>query len=330
MTDEHYMRRCLELAIMGLGKVAPNPMVGCVIVHQDKIIGEGYHKAIGEAHAEVNAINSVKDKGLLKDSTLYVNLEPCVHWGRTPPCSDLIMKEGIPKIIIGSVDTFAKVSGLGIRNLINAGCTVKTGICEQECHELNKRFFSYHTKSKPYVILKWAQSKDGFMDIDRPNNEKGIFWITKPETKRLVHKWRSEESGILVGKNTIVNDNPSLTVREVKGNSPTRFIIDPHEKLNFQDFNIGNEPPKTIRLKSVDIANILNEIRNQTEVYISILVEGGKYTLEKFIESGLWDEARIIRGTEVINSGVKAPLIDGREISSYNYGDDHIQILSND
>lgn len=328
MTDEQYMQRCLILAEKGICNVAPNPMVGCVIVHDGKIIGEGYHQQYGEAHAEVNAINSVSNQDLLKTSTLYVNLEPCAHFGKTPPCANLIIEKEIPKVVVGCVDTYAKVSGLGIRNMKLAGCEVIEGVLENESRELNKRFLSFHTRSKPYVILKWAQSKDGYMDIDRSEGQKGTFWITQAATKALVHKWRSEESAILVGKNTIMNDDPALTVREIKGPSPIRFIIDPDSSLDISKYKVAKTPPETMVIQQTEIADILQELRNRN--LISVLVEGGKFTLEKFLESGLWDEIRVLTGNTALKEGLKSPDVQGRKVNTYNYGDDLVEIYRND
>ncbi len=220
------MRRCLQLAKMGEGNVAPNPMVGAVIVCNHKIIGEGYHQEFGGPHAEVNAINSVKDKSLLAKSTIYVSLEPCAHHGKTPPCSDLIVEHKIPKVVIGSQDTFSKVNGKGIKKLEANGCQVTCGVLEKECRKLNKRFFTFHEKKRPFVILKWAQTKDGFLDKKRNEGEKGIHWITAPETRSLVHLWRSKEMGVLVGRQTAAVDDPKLNVRDVTGKNPVRIILD--------------------------------------------------------------------------------------------------------
>jgi diaminohydroxyphosphoribosylaminopyrimidine deaminase/5-amino-6-(5-phosphoribosylamino)uracil reductase len=233
--DEKYMLRCLELAKDGFGNVAPNPMVGCVIVCEGKIIGEGYHQEYGKAHAEVNAIHSVRDKSLLQKSTLYVNLEPCAHFGKTPPCANLIVEHNIPRVVIGCVDSYSEVSGKGIEKLRNAGIEVTVGILENESLELNKRFFTFHNKKRPYVILKWAETQDGFIDVDRPLDKSrdttADNWITSPLSKQLVHKWRSEEAAIMVGTTTVLNDNPQLNVREWKGKNPTRIVIDLQDRL---------------------------------------------------------------------------------------------------
>ena len=227
INNEQYMRRCIELAHMGFGATVPNPMVGAVIVHQGKIIGEGYHCKYGEAHAEVNAVNSVEDKSLLSESTLYINLEPCTHFGKTPPCCDLIMQSHIPRVVIANVDPNPLVKGKGIEKLKNAGIEVTTDVLKAEGEELNKRFFSYYKKSRPYIILKWAQTGDGFMDIVRhPSQHLKPVWITTEEARILVHKWRSEEQAILVGTNTVFLDNPKLNVREWTGKDPIRILVD--------------------------------------------------------------------------------------------------------
>ena len=225
-TDEKYLKRCIELAKQGLGNTYPNPLVGSVVVYNGNIIGEGYHKKCGEAHAEVNAVNSVKDKSLLCKSTLYVNLEPCSHIGRTPACSTMIIANKIPKVVIGSIDSFSKVSGKGVEMLKQAGIDAKVGILEKECRNLNKRFFTFHEKKRPYIILKWAQTKDGFIDIIRTNKNQTGEWITNELSRALVHKWRSEESSIMVGTDTANMDNPRLDVREWTGKNPLRISID--------------------------------------------------------------------------------------------------------
>lgn len=296
MSDEFYMQRCLQLAALGLGKTSPNPMVGAVIVHNGKIIGEGYHHQCGQAHAEVNAINSVKNMELLKESTLYVNLEPCSHFGKTPPCADAIIRYGIPKVVIGSIDYHDKVNGAGVRKLREAGVEVVENVCEADCEDLNKRFFTFHQKQRPYIILKWAQTRDGFMDIDRSSSETTTYWITNPALKVLVHKWRSEEDAILVGYNTMCNDHPQLTTREYPGKDPQRFVMQ-------RGTDIISELPYTPLSD-----NAKEAIQQMYNLKIqSVIIEGGKKTLEKFLEIGLWDEARILVGNQCWGKGVKAP-----------------------
>ncbi|MFM7725884.1 MAG: bifunctional diaminohydroxyphosphoribosylaminopyrimidine deaminase/5-amino-6-(5-phosphoribosylamino)uracil reductase RibD, partial [Flavobacteriales bacterium] len=219
------MQRAIELAAYGEGYVAPNPLVGCVIVHEGKVIGEGFHRQYGEAHAEVNAIASVERKELLRDSTLYVTLEPCAHFGKTPPCSNRILESKIPRVVIGCRDPFAAVNGKGIEQLRLAGVEVITDVLHEQCRHLNRRFFTFHEKKRPYVILKWAQSADGFMDIDRTSGQVGSFMISSVDTQVLVHSWRAQEAAILVGKNTFLNDNPSLTVRKATGRNPLRVVL---------------------------------------------------------------------------------------------------------
>ena len=230
--DEVFMQRCLELAGNGLGYVAPNPMVGAVVVHKGEVIGEGYHRQFGQAHAEVNAIQAVKDSSLLEESTLYVNLEPCVHTGKTPPCTDLILAKKIPSVVIGTPDPNPLVQGKGIEKLIKSGIQVTTGIIEDACRDLNKRFFTFHKLKRPYIILKWAQTKDGFIDIKRKAGESiGVNWITSPLSRDLVHKWRSEEQGIMAGTHTVIMDNPHLNVRHWNGKNPVRIVLDRSLKI---------------------------------------------------------------------------------------------------
>jgi diaminohydroxyphosphoribosylaminopyrimidine deaminase/5-amino-6-(5-phosphoribosylamino)uracil reductase len=328
--DEKYMRRCLELAMLAMGNTYPNPVVGSVIVHNDRIIGEGYHIKYGEAHAEVNAIESVKDKSLLKDSTLYVNLEPCAHYGKTPPCSNRIVEEGICRVVIGTADTSNKVSGKGVDILQKGGCDVTMGVLEEECRELNKRFFTFHEKKRPYIVLKWAQTLDGYIDKDRkPDDPIQPSWITNQVSKRLVHRWRTQEQAILVGSRTAMKDDPSLNVREWKGKNPLRFLVDKDFELNssyklihdqeqtivFVDENVvqdrldkyANYPVKFVRLDFSD--NLLSQMMSyfhQKEI-LSIIIEGGAITTNQFLKENLWDEARIFIGDKFFKSGIKAP-----------------------
>ena len=320
--DEQYMSRCIQLAELGAGNVAPNPMVGAVLVYDDKIIGEGYHKKYGEAHAEVNCINSVEEKNqhLIEKSTIYVSLEPCAHYGKTPPCADLIIKNNIPKVVIGTKDIYKEVAGAGIEKLKNAGIEVLTGVLENECIDLNKRFFTFHQKQRPYIILKWAQSANG--KIGSANNERIL--ISNDYSNRLVHRWRSEESAILVGTNTALKDNPSLTTRLWKGKNPIRIVIDknlklPHELKIFSKttntiiFNsLKNTIEENVEYIKLENKNFLEEIlRTLYKLNIqSVLVEGGAKTLQSFIDAGLWDEARVITNEEmIIESGIDAPEI---------------------
>ncbi|MCO6499552.1 MAG: bifunctional diaminohydroxyphosphoribosylaminopyrimidine deaminase/5-amino-6-(5-phosphoribosylamino)uracil reductase RibD [Vicingus serpentipes] len=323
---EKYVFQCLKKAELGFGNVAPNPMVGCLIVHKNKIVGQGYHEKYGENHAEVNAINSVKNKELLKESTLYVNLEPCAHHGKTPPCADLIIKHQIPKVVIGCVDTFSEVSGKGIEKMKNAGIEVIVGVLEKEAKELNKRFFTFHNKKRPYIILKWAETTDGFIDVDRSNQNNTLQdnWITSPTSKKLVHQWRSEEQAIMVGTNTALNDNSQLNVREVEGKNPLRVVLDlklrlPHHLHIFDQSTptliinqIKNNKQNNLEFIKIDtqqdlINQLLKELYNRN--IQSIIIEGGAQLLNTFIESSVWDEARVFTGNKKFKKGLKAPSI---------------------
>lgn len=339
------MIRCLELARLGAGSVAPNPMVGSVIVHQGKIIGEGFHQKYGEAHAEVNAVNSVVNPELLRESTLYVTLEPCAHHGLTPPCSDLIVEKQIPRVVIGTVDPFSEVAGKGIEKLRKAGIEVELGVLEKECRELNKRFFTFHEKKRPYVILKWAQTLDGFIDIDRGQENFGEpTWITGDLTLRLVHKIRSEEGAILVGTNTAEKDNPSLTVRHWAGNNPVRAVVDKNLRLS-QELNLFDGNAKTLVFNAQKNRNenqiewvkinferdipgqILEGLYNRK--IISVIVEGGRQLLESFIRQNLWDEAHVFFGNKFFYSGIDAPKIPGKFVSGEILDNDWLKVFIN-
>lgn len=316
------MLRALSLANRGIGNVAPNPLVGCVIVHQDKIIGEGWHEQFGGPHAEVNAIRSVQDKSLLKDSTLYVSLEPCSHTGKTPPCADLIIEMGIPKVVIATTDPNPLVSGNGIKRLRQNGIEVIYGILESRARFLNRRFFVFHEKKRPYIILKWAQSKDGYIDAAREKGEKGSIAISGPEAHQLVHQWRAEEASILIGKNTGMVDNPSLTVRLWKGKNPVRVLIDPMLELP-GDSKLFNDEARTIVFNRLETRTIFHVDRIQLDFsepilprileYLhfegiqSVLVEGGAETLKHFINANLWDEIRRFSSKNELGNGLKAP-----------------------
>jgi len=329
-----YISRCLQLAELGAGYVAPNPMVGAVLVCDDKIIGEGYHRHYGEAHAEPNAINSVKDKDLLKQSTLYVNLEPCSHYGKTPPCADLIVSSGIPRVVIGTLDPNPKVAGRGVEILRKAGVEVVVGVLEAECRELNKRFFIFQEQKRPYVLLKWAQTKDGFMDRVRTTVTEPPLQISNNITRQLTHKMRSENQSILVGANTVLLDNPSLTVRNWSGKSPVRIGIDRQRRIP-DDFNLLDGSISTIIFTEKDEVNKLhvefvkidfstNSVKNiLSEIYKrnihSVLVEGGPTILNSFIESGLWDEANIEIAPLRIAEGMAAPVLQLQPISHQTF-----------
>ena len=311
------MQRCIDLAKNALGYTSPNPMVGSVVVYNDKIIGEGYHIKAGEPHAEVNAINYVKDKSILSEATLYVNLEPCSHYGKTPPCADLIVKSKIKRVVIGTIDSHSKVAGKGIERLKNAGISVTINVLKESCLKLNKRFFTFHNKKRPYVILKWAQTKDGFVDALRDDNEHALM-VTNKEASTLVHTWRAAEDSILIGKNTVVKDNPSLTARLVSGKNPIRIVLG---NVDLTDKKLLNQvEAKTILISDIkpihsellnlncnprELSKALNEL-HKLEIQ-SVLVEGGSQVLQSFINSDLWDEVRIFENSEIIKKGIKAP-----------------------
>lgn len=346
--DIQYIRRCIELAAQALGQTHPNPLVGAIIVHNNTVIGESYHKEYGKEHAEVNAINSVSDKNLLKESCLYVSLEPCCHHGKTPPCTDLIIKHKIPKVVIASTDPNPKVAGKGIEILRNAGIEVISGICETEANDLNKRFNTFHTKKRPYIILKWAETKDGFIDKINRSSEPHINWISNSHSRQLVHKWRAEEQAILIGKNTAINDNPSLTTREWPGKNPIRILIDPKLETS-ENLTINNDENKTIFIhdnlyipktteaknkifKSIEFKkNTIEDILNvlYLENIVSVIIEGGKNTLENFINSNFWDEARIITGNTNFINGLSAPKLKGNKIENFHFSQDLITIYKN-
>lgn len=330
---ETYIKRCIDIAKNGLGSTRPNPMVGSVIVYNNQIIGEGYTSAYGSNHAEVNAINSVKDKTLLRLSTIYVTLEPCSHYGKTPPCSDLIIKHQIPSVVIGCVDDNTQVSGKGIEKLKNAGCKVIVGVLETECKEHHKRFFTFHNKKRPYIILKWAQTADGFIAPETKNEQKPV-WITNPYSRQLVHKWRTEEQAILVGTYTVLCDNPSLTVRDWTGQNPMRLVIDRENKLS-KNYAVFNEDAKTIIVSSNDLDFSNNVAQQICEILFkndinSVIVEGGAKTLQTFIDENLLDEARVFTGNMQFKKGVKAPMFSGKLISEETILGDVLKIYKND
>lgn len=329
---EKYISRCIELAKNGLGTTYPNPLVGSVIVHNGKIIGEGWHKKAGEAHAEVNAINSVKDKSLLSNATIYVSLEPCSHFGKTPPCSDLIIHHKIPNVVIGTIDPFAKVAGNGIKKLIESGANVAVGILEEECNELNKRFFTFHNKKRPYIILKWAETQDGYIAPKTKESQKPV-WITNNYSRQLVHKWRTEEQGIISGTQTIIDDNPSLTARDWKGNQPVRIVLDKNNRIP-KESAIFDNSALTILITDAAIdfsQNIANQICNylyEKEIQ-SVIIEGGSQTLQTFIDAQLWDEARVFKGLTFFSDGTKAPKIIGKITERKKIISDELTIYSN-
>lgn len=299
-TDEKYMRRCLQLASCGMQNAKPNPMVGAVIVHDDRIIGEGYHVRCGEGHAEVNAFASVSkyDEHLIGESTIYVSLEPCSHYGKTPPCAELIIRKGVKRVVVGCIDPFAKVQGKGIKMIKEAGIEVTVGVLQKECEALNKRFFTYHREKRPYIILKWAQTANGFLD----DNFKPLT-ISTPYTMMLVHKMRAEEDAILVGRVTDEREHPQLTVRHWSGTDPKRLVL-------------THDRPLPKLLDDLYCQNIQ-----------SLIVEGGARTHQSFIDAGLWDEIRIETAPITVGNGTKAPALPPNAIiiSSEQYGNNRIE-----
>lgn len=306
-SDEQYMCRAISLARCGAGLTYPNPMVGAVVVHKEQIIGEGYHIKAGTGHAEVNAIASVGNKELLKESTIYVSLEPCSHYGKTPPCAKLIIDMGIPRVVVGCVDSFSEVSGRGIEMLRNAGIDVTVGVLEDECRELNKRFFTFHEKHRPYIILKWAQSADGFIDSVRDASAPAP-WLSNDACRLLVHRQRAQEQAILVGAETIRRDNPSLTTRYFAGSDPMRIVLTGNNGIPPTSTVCTDGKPLTLisgHQSAADVATQLYQMGLQ-----SVIVEGGRTTLQMFIDSGLWDEAYVYCGNTTLGNGVKAPSIN--------------------
>ncbi|OFX21572.1 MAG: riboflavin biosynthesis protein RibD [Bacteroidetes bacterium GWA2_31_9b] len=351
MSHEKYMQRCIELAKNGFGNTSPNPMVGSVIINNNKIIGEGYHRKYGEAHAEVNAIQSVVNKELLKQSTIYVNLEPCAHFGKTPPCANLIASMGIPNVVIGTIDSVAHASGKGIEILKNAGCNVITGVLEKESRELNKRFFTFHEKKRPYIILKWAETSDGYIDIQKMKKTNiEPTWITNNLSKAIVHKWRGEEDAILVGTNTIISDNPNLTTRCWEGKNPVRIVLDRELKLESTS-HVFNSEAETIVIADKKFKNKIDEIQlknvgiefvdfsfdftNQLFAALikrniqSVIIEGGAKVLNYFINQVLWDEARVFIGEKQFGLGVKAPVLEKRIFLEEKFGNSKLLLIKN-
>ncbi|WP_282069821.1 bifunctional diaminohydroxyphosphoribosylaminopyrimidine deaminase/5-amino-6-(5-phosphoribosylamino)uracil reductase RibD [Olleya namhaensis] len=325
MTDQYYIKRALQIAKNGLGQTRPNPMVGSVIVLNDQIIGEGFTSKYGGNHAEVNAINSVTDKALLKEATIYVTLEPCSHYGKTPPCSDLIIHHQIPNIVIGCVDDNPEVAGKGIKKLMEAGRNVRVGVLEAECKAHHKRFFTFHNKKRPYIILKWAQSIDGFIAPKTKDEQKPV-WITNTYSRQLVHKWRAEEQAILVGTNTVIKDNPTLNVRDWTGQNPVRIVLDRNNLLSDQ-YAIFNTDAETITFKDHTIKAICDHLHKEN--INSIIIEGGSKTLQLFIDANLWDEARVFSGKIKFKDGIKAPKFDGQLIKDTTILDDTLNIYTN-
>ncbi|MBU2996019.1 bifunctional diaminohydroxyphosphoribosylaminopyrimidine deaminase/5-amino-6-(5-phosphoribosylamino)uracil reductase RibD [Cellulophaga baltica] len=346
---EFYILRCIEIAQSGLGDTAPNPMVGAVIVLENKIIGEGYTSEYGGPHAEVNAINSVADKSLLVNATIYVTLEPCSHYGKTPPCADLIIKHKIKNVVIGLLDPHEKVAGQGIKRLKDAGCNVTVGVLEKECRTHHKRFLTFQEKNRPYIILKWAATANGFIAPDKSlrAREKQPFWITNSYSKQLVHQWRAEEQAILVGTNTVLEDNPKLDVRNWTGKNPTRIILDRTLKID-TSHHVRDKSIKTIIFTEIpdilkhdngndyilidfskNIASQICEALHKQNIQ-SVIIEGGLQTLQTFIDENLWDEARVFTGVSTFKKGTKAPLITGELKETKNIDTDILKIYYND
>lgn len=339
MNDEQYMYRCLQLAENGSGTTAPNPLVGAVIVYNNSIIGEGWHQKYGEAHAEINALNDVKDHSLLKQSTLYVNLEPCSHFGKTPPCADAIIKHQLQRVVIGMQDPFNEVNGAGIKKLKDAGIEVTVNVLEDECRLLNRRFITYHTKKRPYILLKWAESADGFIGrIGEKINISNSF------SQQLVHKWRSEEAAIMVGAHTLKNDNPQLNVRHWKGKNPVRITFDydntADKSLHFFDgsersmiftFEKVNDTNNNFYFQLKDKNNLLEEVMHHLyeNKIQSVLVEGGAKLLNLFIERNLWDEARVFYSEQLLNHGVKSPSFNNPVFSTQKIDGDTLRYYFN-
>jgi diaminohydroxyphosphoribosylaminopyrimidine deaminase/5-amino-6-(5-phosphoribosylamino)uracil reductase len=344
-SDAAYMERCLELALKGLGRVSPNPLVGCVIVLDDKIIGEGYHHNFGGAHAEVNAIAAVKDPKLLSRATLYANLEPCAHYGKTPPCANLIVEKQLARVVIGTPDPYPKVAGLGIRMMEKAGIQLTTGILSRECSMLNRRFFTFHTLKRPYIILKWATSSDGYLSPGKhlPENRER-WWITGSLANTFTHKWRSEEDSILAGMNTIISDNPGLNNRKWSGRTPLRVVIDPDLALN-DSYQVVDEAAPTLvlnhRLNKMlgrkewqRIAPDGDRVDETLKVLYqkgiqSLIVEGGAETLNAYLDAGMWDEARVWSGKKAFGKGVRAPELSVPPASQAQIGEDLLHLYFN-
>ncbi|MDB4237266.1 bifunctional diaminohydroxyphosphoribosylaminopyrimidine deaminase/5-amino-6-(5-phosphoribosylamino)uracil reductase RibD [Flavobacteriaceae bacterium] len=344
MNHEHYIKRCLEISKLGIGTTRPNPSVGAVLVVDDRIIGEGFTSPYGGNHAEVNAISTVRDSSLLATATMYVTLEPCSHFGKTPPCADLIIKSEIKKVVIGCIDSNVLVAGKGVERLQNAGCEVIVGVLEKECKAHHKRFFTFQTKKRPFIILKWAQTLDAYV---APKNRaiQAPVWITKEVSRQLVHKWRSEEQAILVGTTTVLDDNPGLDVRYWKGEDPVRIVIDKELKIS-TNLKVYDGSVKTIfineRSTSVKGAIFFEKINFSKPIAIqicavlfkhniqSLIVEGGTKTIQTFIDENIWDEARVFSGEVYFNDGVNAPILDVIPTNEENIKGDILKTYLND
>ena len=334
------MSRALQLAGLGRSSVSPNPMVGCVITHKDSIIGEGFHQKYGGPHAEVNAVDAVKDQKLLPESTVYVTLEPCSHFGKTPPCSDLLIGKKVKKVVVAAMDPNPEVNGRGIKKLRESGIEVVTGVLEEESIDLNRRFYTFHQKKRPYIILKWAETTDGF--IARENYDSK--WISNSYSRQLVHRWRCEEDAILVGTNTAIHDNPSLTTRDWKGKNPVRVLIDMNVKVKNSHF-LFNSDARTLVINSkfaredkniewIRISENDSEKKLLNELYRrniqSLIIEGGSYTLQRFIDKDLWDEARIFVSDTKFKKGIFSPALDREPSTSESVFNDKLYFYKND
>ena len=328
---EKYISRCIELGKLGIGNTYPNPSVGCCLVVDDKIIGEGYTSIAGGNHAEVNAINSVKDKSLIKDSTIYVTLEPCCHHGKTPPCVDKIVANGIKKVVIGIKDPNPLVCGKGIEKLKENGVEVISGVLKNECIEHHKRFLSYIINKRPYIILKWAETADGFISPKEKNINKP-YWISNIKSRQLVHKWRSEEQAILVGAKTIREDDPRLTTRDWEGKNCDIYIL---SKNSFQkDYKIFNQDSKVKILDSQEIDYDKDIVKQMCDKFyddkiLSIIVEGGTKTLSNFIDSGIWDEMRVFKTKQKLGDGINGPVIKYKASKEFDIGDNKLEYYLN-
>lgn len=344
MTHQFYIKRALQLAKNGIGFTRPNPSVGAVIVADNKIIGEGYTSPYGQSHAEVNAINAVKNKELLKKATIYVTLEPCSHYGKTPPCADLIVQKKIPNVVIGCLDTNTLVAGKGVERLQKAGCSVTVGVLERECKEHHKRFFTVQNKNRPYVILKWAETKDGFIAPTTKSKQEPV-WISNQYSQQLVHKWRAQEHAILVGTNTVIADNPKLNIRTWSGKNPVRIVLDKSLRIP-KNLNVFNQSETTIIFtesneftqkenlifEQIDFSkNIASQICNvlQKHKIQSVIIEGGAQTLQTFIDENLWDEARVFIGNSAFKDGIKSPILNAEIHQEFRVKNDKLKIYKN-
>ena len=322
------MQRSVDVAKKGIGTTYPNPCVGCIIVHKNKVISEAYTSPHGCSHAEINAINKIKDKNIFKDCSMYVTLEPCSHYGKTPPCAKEISKYKFKRVIVGTIDSSNKVNGNGVKMMKDNFIDVKVSVLEDECRKLHRNFLTFHTKKRPYIILKWAESSDGFISPEQKKNNEP-FWISCKRSRILVHKWRSIENSILVGYNTVISDNPSLTARDFGRKNPKRIVLDPKNTLNHK-YNVFNSDSETYKIpKKNNTKKYFDDIIDfmfENEIQ-SVIVEGGKKTLDLFIENNIWDEARVFVGPIKLKKGTKSPKINGKTISQNRVDSDMLKII---